>query len=244
MVLRRLKNGHPAWSLRANDAGLTALFAAQCLMTFCFVPLVATHVVDRWLMDAGLLVTAVVCAIAFTQRRATQVILVSSLLAIVLGPPVWTRLTAGITESVLTPHETISFAAFVFNLIVTILVARHVFGAGRVTGHRILGAVLVYLNVAVLFSIMYDILDSYVGGGAIRAATGNLSIDGSGNRIAELSYFSLTTITTCGYGDLAPTHPLARSLANLEAIFGQLFPAIFVARLVALQLTHSRNGKK
>ena len=49
-----------------------------------------------------------------------------------------------------------------------------------------------------------------------------------------MSYFSLATITTTGYGDLAPVHPLARSLANLEAAFGMLFPATFLARLVAL----------
>ncbi len=56
--------------------------------------------------------------------------------------------------------------------------------------------------------------------------------------MAELTYFSLATITTAGYGDFAPVHPLARSLANLESIIGQLFPATLLARLVALHLSH------
>lgn len=57
-------------------------------------------------------------------------------------------------------------------------------------------------------------------------------------RTAELSYFSLTTITTTGNGDIVPVSHLARSPANLEAVFGRLFPATFVARLVALHLVH------
>jgi hypothetical protein len=64
-----------------------------------------------------------------------------------------------------------------------------------------------------------------------------------GARMAELSYFSLATITTTGYGDLVPVHPLARSLANVEALFGQLFPATFLARLVALHLAHGQGRR-
>ena len=56
-----------------------------------------------------------------------------------------------------------------------------------------------------------------------------------------LSYFSLTTITTAGFGDVVPVHPFVRSQANLEAVPGQLFSATLVARLVAL---HVPDGKR
>ena len=56
----------------------------------------------------------------------------------------------------------------------------------------------------------------------------------------ELVYFSLTTLTSTGYGDILPVHPAARSLANLEAVIGQLYLAILVARLVS---QHSSNVK-
>jgi hypothetical protein len=49
-------------------------------------------------------------------------------------------------------------------------------------------------------------------------------------------YFSLSTLTTTGYGDIAPIDPFARGLANLESVTGQFYLAITVARLVALQL--------
>jgi len=53
-------------------------------------------------------------------------------------------------------------------------------------------------------------------------------------------YFSLVTLTTTGYGDVVPLHPFARSLATLEAVIGQLFPATLLARLVTLELQGRR----
>jgi hypothetical protein len=55
-------------------------------------------------------------------------------------------------------HELIEGNAFAFNLAVTILIARKVFGPGRVTAHRVQGAVLLYLNIAALFAIAYNAL--------------------------------------------------------------------------------------
>jgi voltage-gated potassium channel Kch len=60
---------------------------------------------------------------------------------------------------------------------------------------------------------------------------------------ATLLYFSFNTLTTLGYGDIVPIHPLARSVANLEAVIGQLYPATLLARLVSLELEHRRQSK-
>lgn len=50
----------------------------------------------------------------------------------------------------------------------------------------------------------------------------------------DLIYFSFETLTTLGLGDIAPKHHLARSLAVSEAVFGQLFVAIVIAKMVSL----------
>jgi hypothetical protein len=60
---------------------------------------------------------------------------------------------------------------------------------------------------------------------------------------AALLYFSFTTLTTAGFGDITPLHPLARNLANLESVIGQLYPATLLARLVSLELEHRRQSK-
>ena len=56
-----------------------------------------------------------------------------------------------------------------------------------------------------------------------------------------LTYYSFVTLTTMGYGDIMPVHPLARALAVLEALTGQLYLTILLARLVSLEL-RSRQG--
>jgi hypothetical protein len=51
-----------------------------------------------------------------------------------------------------------------------------------------------------------------------------------------MAYYSFGTLTTAGSGDITAVHPLARSLTNLEAMIGQLYPATLLARLVTLEL--------
>jgi hypothetical protein len=52
-------------------------------------------------------------------------------------------------------------------------------------------------------------------------------------------YFNFATLTTLGYGDIVPTAPLSRILASVEAIAGQLYLAVLVARLVGRHIAHS-----
>jgi hypothetical protein len=76
----------------------------------------------------------------------------------------------------------------------------------------------------------------------IPTALANVAVLASGfTEMDTMLYFSLTTLTTTGFGDITPVHPFARSLANLEAIIGQLYPATILARLVTLELEHRRR---
>ncbi len=112
------------------------------------------------------------------------------------------------------------------------VVARAVFAPGRVSYHRVIGAVLLYLNIGLIFVALYCFValrdpHSFVG---IPPLQDNLGI------ASNLIYFSFVTLTSVGYGDISPLHPYARSLANVEAIIGQLYPATLLARLVSLEL--------
>jgi voltage-gated potassium channel Kch len=57
-------------------------------------------------------------------------------------------------------------------------------------------------------------------------------------------YFSLTTLTTVGYGVITPALASTRSLANIEALVGQLYPAILIARLVSMEFESSKMNKE
>ena len=61
--------------------------------------------------------------------------------------------------------------------------------------------------------------------------------------ICDLIYFSNVTLTTLGYGDIVPISNLARTLANLEAMAGQLYVAIVIASMVGMQVTQKIENK-
>jgi hypothetical protein len=111
------------------------------------------------------------------------------------------------------------------------VVARAVFAAGRVTYHRVIGAILLYLTIGFVFVALFTLVGALSPG----SFSGLPAID----RVSlpsNLVYFSFTTLTTVGFGDIVPVHPFARSLTNVEAIFGQLYPATLLARMVTLQI--------
>ena len=121
------------------------------------------------------------------------------------------------------------------------MVASQVFGEGQVTGHRIRGAIVIYLLLGALWAILYQMVALTIPE-AFRLPEGVAG----GDRDAMqrlMTYFSFITLTTTGYGDITPVHPVARTLVMLEVLVGQLYPAITLARLVSLAVMH-QNDKK
>ncbi len=92
----------------------------------------------------------------------------------------------------------------------------------------IYGGVAIYLVLGVTWAMSYRVIEAF--------APGSFSFAESGQEPAwsELLYYSYTTLTTLGYGDVLPLRPFARIWATLEAVVGVLYIAILVARLVSL----------
>ena len=110
------------------------------------------------------------------------------------------------------------------------VVARAVYAPGRITLRRLQGAVVLYLSLATIFASAYGLMWELSPGAFVNVVTPL----GGPEEVATMLYFSLTTLTTTGYGDIVPVDPFARSLANLESVLGQFFLAITVTRLVRL----------
>ena len=126
-------------------------------------------------------------------------------------------------------------AWLMLGLTLSVVAARAVFAPGRVTYHRIIGAILLYLTIALSFVALF----TFVGLFFPNAISG-IAIEDSPALASNLIYFSFVTLTSTGYGDIVPVHPIARSLCNLESIIGQLYPATLLARLVTLELESRR----
>jgi len=110
-----------------------------------------------------------------------------------------------------------------------------IFSRGRVEVDQILGGVNVYLLLGVVFARLHVAVEDFAAGsytlGGLPIAT---ALAQSGQQLEQVMlYFSVITLTTLGYGDILPVSEAARMLSSVEAVVGQLFVAILIARLVS-----------
>jgi hypothetical protein len=126
-------------------------------------------------------------------------------------------------------------------LALTAVVLAQVNREGAVTGHRVRGAVAGYLLLGMSCALAYALIEHLIPGSFQTAAadlrSGQLQSD-------AFYYFSIVTLTTLGYGDITALHPVARSVVMIEALLGQLYPAILIARLVSLSILSRKKTEK
>jgi len=121
-------------------------------------------------------------------------------------------------------------AWLIAGLTLGVVVARAVFAPGKVTFHRVVGGALLYLAIGLIFV-------GLIGGVVLLDPNAFTNLQPlQQENYPKYIYYSFSTLSTTGYGDIVPVHPYARGLANIEQIVGQLFPATLLARLVTLEL--------
>ena len=107
----------------------------------------------------------------------------------------------------------------------------YLFREKRVTGDLIIGAVCSYFLIGLAWSFLLSALET-LQPGSFQAQQGMIDQ-------TTLTYYSFITLTTVGYGDMTPVSSPARALSVLEAMMGQLYVAIIIARLVGIHITRS-----
>ncbi len=126
---------------------------------------------------------------------------------------------------------------------VIVLILRHLFTTGRVTVDTIASSLCVYFLLAILWAEFYSIMEIANPGSfhvnTPGAADTPLELGGDGTALAL--YYSLVTMSTLGYGDVVPKTAPARMFAAMEAVTGQMYLAVLVARLVGMHIAHSRR---
>ncbi len=115
---------------------------------------------------------------------------------------------------------------------------RYVFREDVITTDKLHGAAAAYLMLAVLWTYAYALIQADVPGA--------FSVGGVADRVlsdVELLYFSITVLTSTGFGDIVPLSTLARALVTLQEITGVLFVAILIARLAGIYPPRRREGR-
>ena len=142
-------------------------------------------------------------------------------------------------EYLLPLHTTIFSLGYGVLVSLTIwVIVRHLLSAKRIGIDEVIGGAAGYLLLGLLWAFIYLTLEV----ARPDSLSFPLKIKDPEN-FSRLLYFSYTTLTTLGYGDLLPKSPMARMLATLEALTGQIYLAILIARLVGIHIAeHIRKG--
>jgi ion channel len=217
---------------RLSDPLLTVLTLMLSFLLFVLGPMQAAGVVTG--QHFGYFFGLVLVPAAFLYSR-------NLLVAAPIGIAIAIVITGALLDFEQSPRTDLyldSTAWLIAGLALSVVVARAVFAPGRITYHRVVGAVLLYLIIGLIFVALYG----FVAMQAPEAFTNLPALHGDFAVAGNLIYFSFVTLTTTGYGDIAPLHPYARSLANVEAIIGQIYPATLLARLVTLELANGRGS--
>jgi len=125
---------------------------------------------------------------------------------------------------------------YLFLALVAITILFDLFQSRKVTADTLAGAVCVYLLIALIWGYLYVLVEiSFPESFSFTQGHARMQL-WLAKEFYPFFYFSLVTMTTIGYGDMAPVTTAARTFATLEGILGQLYLTILVARLVGMHL--------
>jgi hypothetical protein len=211
-----------------TDSGLTALLAFIVVTVFIIEPVRALGSIGHFVVAVMFSFVLVSGTVAVAQSRLAGVIAGG----VVLGSLVvhWLTFVRGgtaleVADSLVT---LVSLGLF------AVLIILQVFREGPITMQRIQGAIAVYLLIGMMWTFAYKVVAL-----AQPTAFAGLKTDVDSEHLSgQLLYFSFVTLTTLGYGDITAADAVPRSLAIVEALIGQLYPAILIARLVSMELLY------
>jgi Ion channel len=202
---------------RASDAyGLVLLLV---LLTYILASVLSNH---GWAAVLLTIVTGATSVVALVSSHARPRMVRRALLVVVAATAL------ALVSAVSGGRPWLNAANFLVIVLLAVAMAavlRRVVSSDTVSSRTILGAISVYTALGILFTWAYGLIDRIEGGGFF----GNVETQGS-----DFLFFSYTTLTTTGYGDLVPAGQVGRMVSGLEMMLGQIFLVTLVAGLVSL----------
>ena len=210
---------------------LTLLLVLEICTMFIAAPLAAKGLPMARAIADMLVLAVLVIVVMLSQKWGAVILILLGLVATVASFPLsgdWSPVSGTMLRR---GGEILSFSALSW------VIAHAVYAPGRITFHRLQRAVVIYLSLATIFAAVYSLIWELNPG----AFANLVSRMGDPEEVVAMLYFSFTTLTTTGYGDIVPVDPFARSVANLESVIGPFYLAITVARLVTMELEDRRR---
>ncbi len=207
------------------DWGLSALVTLLLFELAVLSPLTEVGTLDRHVTDATFVATLLAAVGALSWRNPLArcfLATAAGAVAIRLANLVLPDATLRVWDALLTLAAAALLAA---------LVLWQVFAPGRMTVHRLLGAIAAYLLIGLAFTQVYRLIAHWAVPAFLVQGT-PLSYDAL---VPRLEYYSFVVLTSLGFGDIVPLHPAARAATVVEALIGVLYPVVLLGRLVSLE---------
>jgi hypothetical protein len=211
-----------------SEANLSVFLALLVLLIF-LIPSLGLERADERLYGNLMTSVMLVCGVAIAWRRRAVFFLALSVTVVTLAAR-WADFLRN-TPLGVWPHL-LSIAAI---LMLLYILLSQVFAPGPVTAMRIQGAIAVYLLFGIAWAHAYAIVGSTIPG-SFTIPERELQLP------SEWFYYSFVTLTTVGFGDIVPSHRVARALTVGEVLTGQLYLAVLIGRLVGMQISSAPSS--
>ncbi|HYZ83681.1 MAG TPA: potassium channel family protein [Bryobacteraceae bacterium] len=203
------------------------LFLGFLVLTTIILPAVPLSHVGRLLLSLAFALMLILGAFAIIPRRV-GICLVVCLTTLTFAVDLITEMGRG--QSLAAVDEALRVASLSIMFCMTLI---RTLRPGRINGYRVIGGIAGYLLIGMTWTFAYQLLLQQAPS-AIHFEPG--VAESFSGQPSHLIYFSFTTLTTVGFGDIHPVTPAARALTTAEALVGQLYIAILIASLVGMAL--------
>jgi voltage-gated potassium channel len=190
------------------------------------------------LVILSILTSAILMASAYAVSGQRRTLVVSLVLLVPGLISSWLSLFIGS----LGPIAVSAILVFTFYAYVLSVMIRDILSEQNVTRDTIFGSACVYMLIGGAFAELFVLIHA-VEPQSFGQLVDLVPVGQKVRLFSELNYFSLVTLTTLGYGDITPKTGLTRGVATIEAMVGQFYLAVLVARLVGLHLAGSRLSR-
>jgi hypothetical protein len=203
------------------------------LLTLAVGPLRSALGVRTNLLELFLAIN-LLAAVVTVGGRKTRLVLLTLLVVALVGRGI----TAWLDQAAL-----VQMSLALWTLVALLAAAsalRFALGARAVDREHLYAALSAYMLAGIFFGVFYWVIE--------HTWSGSFAVPGEGVEgkasLAVAIYYSFVTLATLGYGDIVPRSEVARGLTIMEAIAGQLYLAVMVARLVSLYVAEGSKGNQ
>jgi hypothetical protein len=219
-----------SWSRKVSghfwtkESGMTSMLILLCVSNFIVIPFFTQRHSLSFLIRIFWFVLIMAGITTLSRSRSRM-----RIFSVIPGLIVLVTVIRFIWDNQILDYFDFIIDLSVFSLLIGMVLVK-VFESGQVTIHRVVGAIVVYMLIGNIWAIMFQFINVHLPGSLQVPAF----YDDPGASPATFLYFSYTTLTTTGYGEILPTHSLTRTLVTIEQLIGVLYPVVLLGRLVSL----------